>query len=52
MMMTGVENLGIDWQGKAKYEEENLPHCRFDNNTSHTTRPGLEPMPPQWEAGD
>jgi hypothetical protein len=41
-----------DWQRKAKYEEENLPHCRFVKNKSHMTRPGLEHGPPQWEAGD
>jgi hypothetical protein len=31
---------------------ENLPQCHSVQHRSRMTRPGLEPGPPRWEAGD
>jgi hypothetical protein len=31
---------------------ENLPLHHFVHHKSHMTRPGFEPGPPRWEAGD
>jgi hypothetical protein len=31
---------------------ENQPQRHFVHQKSHMTWPGLEPGPPQWEAGD
>jgi hypothetical protein len=31
---------------------ENLPQSHFDHHKSHMTRPGFEPGPQRWEAGD
>jgi hypothetical protein len=39
--------------GETEVLGENLPQRHFLSITeSHMTRPGFEPGPPQWEAGD
>jgi hypothetical protein len=37
--------------GETEELGENVPQCHFVHKF-HMTRPGLEPGPPQWEAGD
>jgi hypothetical protein len=39
-------------KGKPKYSGKNLSQCHFVHNKSHMDWPGIEPGPPQWEAGD
>jgi hypothetical protein len=31
---------------------ENPPQRHFVHHKSHLTRPGMEPVPPRWEASD
>jgi hypothetical protein len=38
-------------RGKPKYSRKNLSHCHFVHK-SHMDRPGIEPGPSRWEAGD
>jgi hypothetical protein len=42
----------VDWQGKPKFSDKTCPNATFIITKSHMTRPGFEPGPPRWEAGD
>jgi hypothetical protein len=43
----------VDWQGKPKFSDRKpAPAPLLSITKSHMTRPGLEPGPPRWEAGD
>jgi hypothetical protein len=37
--------------GRDTELEENLPQYHFVHRKFHMTLPGIEPGPPQWEAG-
>jgi hypothetical protein len=52
-MMVIVEKL-VEWRlaGETEVLGEILPQRHFVHHKSHMTRPGLEPGPPRWEAGD
>jgi hypothetical protein len=52
-MMVTVEQF-VEWRlaGETEVLGENLPQRNFVNHKTHMTRPGLEPGPPRWEAGD
>jgi hypothetical protein len=43
-----------EWEliGESKVLGENLTHCYFVHQKSDMTRPGIEPWPQRWEAGD
>jgi hypothetical protein len=53
MMMMSVEQ-SVEWElaGETQVLGKNLPQRHFVHNKSHMTWPGLEPVPPLWEAGD
>jgi hypothetical protein len=38
--------------GETEVLGENLPQRHLSITKSHMTRPGFEPGPPRWEAGD
>jgi hypothetical protein len=44
------KQIEIRLAGKTEVLGENLPPRHFCS--SHLTRPGVEPGPPRWEAGD
>jgi hypothetical protein len=39
-------------RGKPKYSRKNLSQCHFVRHKSHMDLPGIETVPPRWEAGD
>jgi hypothetical protein len=42
----------VYWQGKPKFSEKTAPEPLLSITKPHMTRPGFEPGPPRWEAGD
>jgi hypothetical protein len=52
-MIVKMENL-VEWRlaGETEVIVENLPQRHFLHHKSHLTRPGREPGPPRWEAGN
>jgi Ni/Co efflux regulator RcnB len=52
-MMMIVEQ-SVEWRstGETEVLGENLPQRNFVHHKSHMMKSGLEPGPPQWEAGD
>jgi hypothetical protein len=38
--------------GNPKYSERNLSQRHYVHHKSHMDWPGIEQMPPRWEAGD
>jgi hypothetical protein len=51
-MLSVEQSVECELAGETEVLGENLPHCHFVHHKSNMTRPGLEPGPPQWEAGD
>jgi hypothetical protein len=37
---------------KPRCSEKPLSQCHFVHHNSHMDRPGIDPRPPRWEAGD
>jgi hypothetical protein len=52
MMMSVEQSVEREFPGEAEVLGENLSQCQFVHYKSHITLPGIEPGPPQWEAGD
>jgi hypothetical protein len=52
-MMVIVEQ-SVEWRlaGETEALGESLPQRHFVHHKSHSTRPGIEPVQPQWEASD
>jgi hypothetical protein len=51
-MMSVKQSVEWELAGEIEVLEENLPQHYFVNHKSHMTRPGIEPGPPPWEAGE
>jgi hypothetical protein len=49
-----MENYSVEWRlaGETEVLGENLLQRHFVHHKFHLTRPGIEPGPPRWEAGD
>jgi hypothetical protein len=49
-----IVEQSVEWElaGETELLGEYFPQCRFVDHKSHMTWHGLEPGPPQWEAGD
>jgi hypothetical protein len=55
MIVKMIVEKQMEWKlaGETEVFGENLPQRHFCPSTkSHMTRPGFEPGPPRWEAGD
>jgi hypothetical protein len=52
MMVTVEQLVERRLAGETEVLGENLPQRHIVHHKSHMTRPGLEPGPPRWEAGD
>jgi hypothetical protein len=52
MKMIVEKQMECRFEGETEVLGENLPHRHLSITESHMTRPGFEPEPPRWEAGD
>jgi hypothetical protein len=50
--MSPEQMVELDLALETEALGENLPQCHFVHHKSHLTRPGIEPGPRRWGAGD